>query len=129
MAVVLVPIGQIPLTVNSIPLAGCEKVDVSTDAPKTFHAGPGFSDYTSGKPQGTATLLFAVFAQQQEFDECIAPIPVVNGARRFDMTYKLGSKTYLLKRCQVKTETESGDEIAGNATLTRNLVFAEKVPL
>ena len=72
MAVVLVPKGRIPLSVNAQPLAGVEKVQVNTQTPKTFRAGPGFTDYTSGRPQTSITLTFAVFAQQQEFDQAVA---------------------------------------------------------
>ena len=122
MAVVLVPKGRIPLSVNAQPLAGVEKVQVNTQTPKTFRAGPGFTDYTSGRPQTSITLTFAVFAQQQEFDQAVAGIPEIDGVRRFDCTYVLGTTRYLLKRCQVQTETEDGDEIAGNASLTRNQI-------
>lgn len=127
--VVLIPIGRIPLSVNNQDLAGCEKIDGDFTAPTTFHAGPGFTDYTKGREQGTLTLTFALFAQKQEFEEAIRNVPEVNGARRFSMTFRLGTQTWLCKRCQAPTVRFSGDEIAGNASLTHTVVVAERVSL
>ena len=126
--VVLVPIGRIPISVHNQDLAGCERVDGSATSPKTFHAGPGFTDYTTGREQTRFTLVFAVFAQKQEFIQAIAAVPTINGARRFSMSYTLGSVVYLCKRCQLETERFSGDEIAGNGSLTIEVVCAERIP-
>jgi hypothetical protein len=127
--VVLVPIGRIPIAVNNIDLKGCEDIQGSHDTPTTFHAGPGFTDFTAGRPQERLTLTFALFSQLQEFDAAIANVPTVNGARRFDFSYKLGTQSYLVKKCQVTNETFSSNEVSGDARLTRNLVGAERVPL
>ena len=127
--VVLVPIGRIPLSVNNQDLAGCEDVDVAFNRQVTPHAGPGFSDHTAGPEFTSISLTFAIFAQAQEFDVAIASVPVVNGVRRFDLTYKEGTTTYLIKRCINSAGNVQANEVAGNGSLKRTLVGTARIPL
>jgi len=127
--VVLVPIGRIPLTVNNTDLAGCEDVNVSYNKQTTPHAGPGFADHTVGREFTTVTLVFAIFAQAQEFDNAIASVPMVNGAKRFDLAYKEGTTSYLIKRCVNNAGSVQANEVAGNGSLTRSLVGTERITL